>query len=68
MPIYYVNDNPQTDGYHEVHEESCSWLKLAISKTRLGYFSNCKDALAAAKKIYYNSDGYYYCSNPCHTR
>jgi hypothetical protein len=26
MPNYYVNDNPQDNGDHEVHEEGCSWL------------------------------------------
>ncbi len=66
MPIYFVNDNPQSDGFHEVHESDCSWLALAKSKTRLGYFSNCYKAVSEAKEIYTQSDGCKHCCPDCH--
>lgn len=68
MKIYYVNDNQQNDGYHEVHEDGCSWLSKAISTTSLGYCSDCKEAVRKAEAIYPKSDGCYYCCNECHTR
>ena len=64
--FYYVNDNAQVNGDHEVHQKSCSWLELAPSKTYLGYYTNCMDAIAKAKTIYNQVDGCVYCCNPCH--
>lgn len=64
---YYVNDNAQLgSGDHEVHRERCSWLAFATSKTYLGYYSNCKDAMAKAMTIYRQSDGCAYCCKECH--
>ena len=31
MASYYVNDNAQPNGDHEVHESGCYWLGLARS-------------------------------------
>ena len=38
---YYVNDNAQPNGDHEVHKDGCNWLLRARSKTYLGYFDRC---------------------------
>jgi hypothetical protein len=66
---YYVNTNAQTNGDHEVHKEGCSRMPLITNRTYLGNFSNCRDAVIAAKKIYpTTADGCYYCSNECHKR
>ena len=67
MATYYVNNNAQTNGDHEVHKEDCSWLALVTSKTKLGEFSSCHGAVASAKRIYKTANGCYYCSNACHT-
>ncbi len=66
MERYYVNDNPQPNGDHEVHVEGCSFLKLANSTTYLGRFSDCKPAVEEAKKIYPKSDGGAFCCPKCH--
>lgn len=70
MKSYYVNNNQQEsiDGrHHEIHEDGCDWLKKAHNTTFLGYFSNCKDAMTAAKRIYPNTaDGCYHCCIECH--
>ncbi len=67
MDKYYVNDTAQPTGEHEVHVENCTHGPTA-SRTNLGYFSNCKDAVRKAKDHYQNVDGCYWCSRPCHTR
>ena len=66
MNHYYVNDNAQPTGEHEVHTSTCQYLPS--NRTYLGYFSSCKDAVAKAKTIYSNVDGCFFCSRPCHTR
>lgn len=68
MAIYYVNQNAQTGGEHEVHKSDCSYLPKEENRTYLGTFDNCKDAVKEAKKYYSNVDGCYYCCNDCHTR
>ena len=63
---YYVNDNSQADsGDYEVHKDGCSWLALAKSKSYLGYFTNCKDAIVKAKTTYNQVDGCAYCCKEC---
>ncbi len=68
MARYYVNQNAQANGDHEVHREGCSYMPLAANRTYLGDFTSCGPAKAAAKKIYPSADGCYYCSNACHKR
>ena len=68
MAAYYVNENAQDTGEHEVHEVDCSHMPKPENRTYLGDFTNCKDAVKEAKKIYNNVDGCYYCCNPCHNR
>ncbi|MDN5289032.1 MAG: hypothetical protein JWR38_5306 [Mucilaginibacter sp.] len=65
---YYVNQNAQSNGDHEVHEESCAYLPKLENRTYLGEFSSCKGAVEEAKKRYYKADGCKYCSPDCHTR
>lgn len=68
MTRYYVNDNPQpVSRDHEVHKDGCSWLALIVSKTYLGMYDNCRDAVRKARTIYTDSNGCAYCSPTCHT-
>lgn len=64
---YYVNDNAQPNGDHEVHLSHCSWLAMARSKSDLGFYANCRDAVAAARRTYRQSNGCAYCVPECHT-
>ena len=68
MAYYYVNDNAQSDGYHEVHRTGCVWLPKVKSKTYLGDFISCGPAVRKAKTIYTKSDGCATCSSACHNR
>lgn len=67
MDYYYVNKNRQTNGDHEVHTSSCSYLPDADNRLYLGYFSTCAEAVREAKKTYSQSNGCYCCCNACHT-
>lgn len=68
LNYFYVNNNAQPTGEHEVHKEGCEKLKEVLSKKYLGMFSNCEAALKEAKKHYTNVDGCYYCIPECHKR
>ena len=67
MAKYYVNDNAQNNGDHEVHREGCVYLPAIVSKSYLGDHAHCSTAVAVAKGIYSKSNGCYTCSNSCHT-
>ncbi len=66
MTSYYVNNNAQANGDHEVHRDGCTYMP--INKTYLGQFDNCSDAVKAARRHYSQVNGCYFCSNACHTQ
>lgn len=63
---YYVNNNAQPNGDHEVHRDGCNYMPA--NKTYLGVFNNCQDAVRAARAYYNQVNGCYFCSNACHTQ
>ncbi|AFL79711.1 hypothetical protein Aeqsu_0185 [Aequorivita sublithincola DSM 14238] len=67
MATYYVNKQEQSNGDHEVHTSNCRYLPSSENRKHLGEFSNCKEAVAEAKKTYSQSNGCYTCSRDCHT-
>jgi hypothetical protein len=67
MKKYYVNQNAQSNGDHEVHTAGCIFLPILANRKYLGEFSNCKLAVTEAKKTYPKSNGCKSCSNDCHT-
>lgn len=67
MASYYVNNNAQSNGDHEVHKEGCTWLVKAVSTKYLGEFYSCFGAVLEAKKTYFRSNGCKTCSPDCHT-
>jgi hypothetical protein len=70
MPDYCVNTNSQQgSGDHEVHDLASTkgCLPNASNRLTLGWYSSCAEAVRAAKKIYSNSNGCYYCAYACHT-
>ena len=68
MASYYVNDVAQSNGDHEVHKDGCSYMPSVANRSYLGEFSNCQDAVSAAKLVHRQVNGCYYCSNLCHTQ
>lgn len=66
MDHYYLNDQAQPTGEHEVHKEGCAYFPN--DRTYLGYFSSCRDAVTKARAVYPNVDGCYSCSRECHSR
>jgi hypothetical protein len=67
MPQYLVNTNTDSNNNHEVHETTCNHLPEPRHRIGLGYHSDCRAALRAAKNHYVNVDGCYHCWRPCHT-
>ena len=68
MDKYYVNNNAQDNGDHEVHKEGCYWLSLANNTRYLGYFASCRPAVEKAKESFSTADGCKYCCPDCHNR
>lgn len=65
MDHYYVNNNAQSNGDHEVHKGTCTWLPE--NRQYLGQFGTCHEAVRVARTIHRQSNGCYWCSNACHT-
>ena len=68
VKLYYVNRVAQPNGEHEVHTSTCRFLPAASNRVVLGYFFNSRDALQAARRIYSNVDGCFYCCSDSHHR
>jgi hypothetical protein len=67
MKNYYVNQNAQPNGDHEVHTADCVYLPTSSNRKYLGEFSDCKPAVSEAKKTYSKSNGCKTCCPACHT-
>ncbi len=65
---YYVNnDQTRNPGlHHEVHTEKHANELNIKSKTYLGYYDNCYDAVEKAKETYADADGFAICCPLCH--
>lgn len=63
--FYYVNNNAQPNGDHEVHIKECKYMPQ--SAKYLGYYDNCREAVNEAKKTYRQSNGCAFCCPLCHT-
>jgi hypothetical protein len=66
MKKYYVNNQGQSNGDHEVHHEHCTYLPQ--NKTYLGEFIDCRPAIKAAERHYRQVNGCKLCSSECHTQ
>jgi hypothetical protein len=64
---YYVNNEAQFNGDHEVHIDSCYYYPKIKNKTYLGEYETCKEAVRAAEKVHRQVNGCVYCCRPCHT-
>lgn len=64
---YYVNQNVQANGDHEVHREGCAYLPDLAKRIFIGLHESCHNATLVAKGLYPKANGCFYCSNECHT-
>ena len=64
---YYVNKNVQSNGDHEVHTATCTFLPGEANRIYLGDFNECSSAVAEAKRHFARVNGCYWCSPSCHT-
>lgn len=65
MKKYYVNNRAQSSGDHEVHVQDCRYFPSDYKY--LGEFSDCRPAVAEAKKTYNRANGCKTCCESCHT-
>lgn len=68
MPKFYLNNNAQDNGDHEVHKEDCFYLQFVVSITDLGMHDHCFTAVARAQTIQKTADGCKTCLEDCHSR
>ncbi len=66
MASYYVNDDAQANGDHEVHVSGCTYFPS--NRTYLGDFSSCGPAVTEARNKWRQVNGCYWCCRPCHTQ
>lgn len=64
---FYVNKDAQSNGDHEVHRATCSWLPKPENCQYLGDFATSEQAVWEAKKYYNQVNGCYYCCPETHT-
>ena len=66
MAEYFVNQSAQANGDHEVHAIGCLYMPSPLGRQYLGNFPGCAEAIAAASRIFPQSNGCYTCCRPCH--
>lgn len=64
---FYVNENAQSNGDHEVHRATCSRLPDPDNRLYLGDYSTSQEAVRKAKTYYNQVNGCYYCCPETHT-
>lgn len=68
MARYFVNENAQPNGDHEVHKHTCDHPPFPVNRLDLGDHPDCQSAVRAAKRTYPQSNGCFHCSRECHTQ
>ncbi len=61
MDFYYVSKKTQSNGEREVHTRNCIYLPHSDSRSYLGFFSDCEQAVQEAKISYPKSRVCDYC-------
>lgn len=71
MSYFIMNARAQSNGDHEVHNTTtgCIFMPAASNRIDLGWYLDCSDAVAEAKRLYKNRriNGCYHCARACHT-
>ena len=63
VPIYYVAEEPDDDGVHQVHKDTCH--RLPVLRKYLGIHASCGEAVTRAKAQYAEAAGCRLCSYEC---
>ncbi len=59
---YYLNRNPQKDGFRIVHRDDCEWMYLVKDPVALGLFVSPDNAVKKARRHYDQARMCLYCS------
>ena len=68
MTDYYLSKNARESGDHEVHAGGCCFLPSPEYRIYLGQFTDCQQAVAAARNHRHRVDGCCHCATDCHRR
>jgi hypothetical protein len=63
VPIYYVSEDAQDDGQHEVHRDNC--YRLPILRKYLGLHPSCEEAVKHARRTHAGAVGCRLCAYEC---
>lgn len=67
MVRYFVNEQAQVNGDHDVHKKGCAWLAAASKVRDLGEHHSCHSAVLTARRWFPKANGCAQCSGACHT-
>ena len=62
-PIYYVSEEAEEDGHHEVHRDTC--YRLPVLRKYVGVHPSCSEAIARARQHYAAAIGCRLCAYEC---
>ena len=65
MPLFYLDSEARSDGTHILHKDWCVWMPYVEHKISIGYFSDCFDALQAARSYLSHVNGCEICLPEC---
>lgn len=61
MRSYYINNQHQKEGVHEVHTAECPFLPNSMNRRYIGAFKSVDMALENASNVYASVEGCKYC-------
>ncbi|SFK59058.1 hypothetical protein SAMN04487936_12021 [Halobacillus dabanensis] len=67
MAQYFVNQNQQVEGQHEIHVEGCEFLPFEKNLLELGGHTDCSSAIGVARSTFEEVNGCKHCCPDCHT-
>ena len=65
--MFYVNEDAQPNGDHEVHRRTCEFLPGIPNQKYLGDFEDCEPAVEEARNYFDQVNGCFFCARQCHT-
>jgi hypothetical protein len=63
MNKYYLENDENTNGEHEIHMISCNYKSKIDNLIFIGLFTECKYALLEAQEIFKRVNGCSFCCN-----
>lgn len=65
MKKFYVSDNPDETGMHQIHDEDCIHLPPIFYRKYLGRFDISFEAMETARRYFKRVKGCQHCTSEC---